>query len=169
MCSRKCDQVLHFLVRRLPVWQSSWVLGQGAHMRVEGFQKGERRKSLGHSCWHVKQPERESEREHFRDATSIFQPFSSLQTGDCQKAWTYLVEGRSDFVQFSSVTQSCPTLCDPMECSTPGLPVHHQLPESTQTHVHCVSDAWPSKLTDSPLALTILWMRPSRHFFFFQI
>ena len=39
-------------------------------------------------------------------------------------------------VQFSSVTQLCPTLCDPMNCSTPGLPVHHQLPESTQTHVH---------------------------------
>ena len=42
---------------------------------------------------------------------------------------------------FSSVTQSCPTLCDPMNCSTPGLPVHHQLPESTQTHVHGVGDA----------------------------
>ena len=39
-------------------------------------------------------------------------------------------------VQFSSVTQSCPTLCDPMKCSTPGLPVHHQLQEFTQTHVH---------------------------------
>ena len=39
-------------------------------------------------------------------------------------------------VQFSSVTQLCPTLCDPMDCSTPGLPVHHQLPEFTQTHVH---------------------------------
>ena len=38
-------------------------------------------------------------------------------------------------VQFSSVTQSCPTLCNPMDCSTPGLPVHHQLPEFTQTHV----------------------------------
>ena len=38
--------------------------------------------------------------------------------------------------QFSSVTQSCLTLCDPMDCSTPGLPVHHQLPESTQTHAH---------------------------------
>ena len=39
-------------------------------------------------------------------------------------------------VQFSSVAQSCPTLCNPMNCSMPGLPVHHQLPESTQTHVH---------------------------------
>ena len=44
-------------------------------------------------------------------------------------------------VQFSSVAQLCPTLWDPMNCSTPGLPVHHQLPEPTQTHVHWVSDA----------------------------
>ena len=44
-------------------------------------------------------------------------------------------------VQFSSVAQSCPTLCDPVSCSTPGLPVHHQLPEFTQTHVYRVSDA----------------------------
>ena len=43
--------------------------------------------------------------------------------------------------QFSSVAQSCPTLCDPMNRSTPGLPVHHQLPEFTQTHVHWVGDA----------------------------
>ena len=44
-------------------------------------------------------------------------------------------------VQISSVTQSCLTLCDPMDCSTPGFPVHHQLPEFTQTHVHWVGDA----------------------------
>ena len=46
-----------------------------------------------------------------------------------------------DSVHFSSVAQSCPTLCDPMNHSTPGLPVHHHLPEFTQTHVHWVSDA----------------------------
>ena len=44
-------------------------------------------------------------------------------------------------VQFSSVAQSCPTLCNPMNRSTPGLPVHHQLPEFTQTHVHRVHEA----------------------------
>ena len=48
---------------------------------------------------------------------------------------------KSHSVQFSSVAQSCPTLCDPMNCSIPGLPVHHQLLEFTQTHVHQVSDA----------------------------
>ena len=44
-------------------------------------------------------------------------------------------------VQSSSVTQPCPTLCDPMDCSTPGLPVHHQLPELAQTPVHWIGDA----------------------------
>ena len=41
---------------------------------------------------------------------------------------------------FSTVSQSCLTLCDPLDCSTPEFPVHHQLPEPTQTHVHCLSD-----------------------------
>ena len=54
-------------------------------------------------------------------------------------------------VQFSSVTQSCLTPCDPMNCSMPGLPVHHQLPEPTQTHVHWVSDGiQPSHPLSSP-------------------
>ena len=44
-------------------------------------------------------------------------------------------------LQFSSVAQSCPTLCDPMNRSTPGFPVHHQLPEFTKTHIHRVGDA----------------------------
>ena len=54
-------------------------------------------------------------------------------------------------VQFSSVGQSCLTFCDPMDYSTLGLPVHHQLPEFTQTQVHQVSDAiQPSHLLSSP-------------------
>ena len=44
-------------------------------------------------------------------------------------------------LQFSSIAQLCPTLCERMDCSTPGFPVHHHLPEFTQTHVHQVSDA----------------------------
>ena len=61
-------------------------------------------------------------------------------------------------VQFSSVTQSCLTLCNPIDSSTPGLPVHHQLPEPTQTHVHCISDAiQPSHppLSPSPPAFNL--------------
>ena len=61
-------------------------------------------------------------------------------------------------VQFISVAQLCPTLCDPMDCSTPGLPVHHQLPELTQTYVHGAGDAiQPSHplLSPSPPALNL--------------
>ena len=46
------------------------------------------------------------------------------------------VTSNFDFIQFSSVAQLCPTLCDPIDCSAPGFPVHHQLPELAQTHVH---------------------------------
>ena len=69
-------------------------------------------------------------------------------------------------VQFSSVAQSRPTLCNPMNCSMPGLPVHHQLPEFTQTHVHRVGDAiQPSHplLLPSPPA-----PNPSQHQGLFQ-
>ena len=60
-------------------------------------------------------------------------------------------ESVSCSVQFSSVVQSCPTLCDPMNCSTPGFPVHHHLPEFTQIHVHQVGDAiQPSHTLSSP-------------------
>ena len=73
---------------------------------------------------------------------------------------------RTNSVQFSSVAQSCPTLCDPMKRSTPGLPVHHHLPEFTQTHVHWVGDAiQPSHplLSPSPTA-----PNPSQHQSLFQ-
>ena len=75
--------------------------------------------------------------------------------------------GLSDSIPIvSSVTQSCPTLSDPMNCSMPGLPVHHRLPEFTQTHVHRVSDAiQPSHplLSPSPPA-----PNPSQHQSLFQ-
>ena len=68
--------------------------------------------------------------------------FSLWHTGIKLQPWIY---------QFSSVTQSCPTLCHPMDSSTPGLPVHHQLPEPTQIHVRWVGDAiQPSHPLSSP-------------------
>ena len=71
---------------------------------------------------------------------------------------------RSDHIR--SVAQSCPTLCDLMNRSTPGLPVHHQLPEFTQTHVHRVSDAiQPSHPLSSPSPLA---PNPSQHQSLFQ-
>ena len=69
-------------------------------------------------------------------------------------------------VQFSSVAQPCPTLCDPMSHRTPGLPVHHQLPEFTQTHVHRVGDAiQPSHPLSSPSPPA---PNPSQHQSLFQ-
>jgi len=65
----------------------------------------------------------------------------------CSQRWRSSISS----VQFSSAAQSCLTLCDPMNHSTPGLPVHHQLPEFTQTHVHRVGDAiQPSYPLSSP-------------------
>ena len=69
-------------------------------------------------------------------------------------------------VQFSSVAQSCPTLCEPMNCSMPGHPVHHQLLEFTQTHVHQVGDAiQPSLPLSSPSPPA---PNPSQHQSLFQ-
>ena len=68
--------------------------------------------------------------------------------------------------EFSSVAQSCPTLCNSMDCSTPGLPVHHQLPEFTQTQVHPVGDAiQPSHPLSSPSPPAF---NPSQHQGLFQ-
>ena len=85
------------------------------------------------------------------------------------KKWNKLDKSRRSSyspVQFSSVAQSCTTLCDPMNCSTPSLLVHHQLPEFTQTHIHRVSDAIQSShplSSPSPPA-----PNPSQHQSLFQ-
>ena len=76
------------------------------------------------------------------------------------------IDNAASSVQFSSIAQLCPTLCDPMNHSTPGLPVHHHLPQFTQTHVHWVSDAiqpFHPRLSPSPPA-----PNPSQHQIFFQ-
>ena len=74
----------------------------------------------------------------------VFQMISPLKGGHWLIYFCY-------WVQFSSVAQLCPTLCDRMDCSTPGLPVHHQLPELTQTHAIWVCDAiQPSHPLSSP-------------------
>ena len=86
--------------------------------------------------------------------------------------WIYAVGGICPaftnlcFIQFSLVAQSCPTLCDPVNRSMPGHPVHHQLPEFTQTHVHRVSDAiQPSHPLSSPSPPA---SNPSQHQNLFQ-
>ena len=84
--------------------------------------------------------------------------FQRNQGGGSKHCYGIFFLARSSFVmssvQFISVAQSCLTLCDPMNCSTLGLPVHHQLPEFTQTHVHRVCDAiQPSHPLSSPSPL----------------
>ena len=77
------------------------------------------------------------------EITLILGKTDCRETGSCSD-----VRGH---VHFSSLTQSCPTLCDPMDCSMPGFPVPHQLPELTQTYVHRVGDViQPSHLLSSP-------------------
>ena len=89
-------------------------------------------------CWH---PYLQSSVHHIISASSVFSLPVVLSSSSHNVLW----------YQFSSVAQSCLILCYPMNRSTPGLPVHHQLPEFTQTHVHRVCDAiQPSHLLLSP-------------------
>ena len=91
--------------------------------------------------------------------TTVYKPEIISVFKKCRAVWSFLPLNANPFwlpffstlcthvsvlicmPQFSSVAQLCLTLCDPMDCSTQGLPVYHQLPEFTQTHVHWVSDA----------------------------
>ena len=83
-----------------------------------------------------------------------------------QEYWSGVPLPSRNLLQYSSVTQSCPTLCDPMNHSSPGLPVHHRLPEFTQTHIHRVRDTiQPSHLLSSPSPPA---PNPSQHQSLFQ-
>ena len=94
----------------------------------------------------------------------LFVSFLRMRVLLCSSLSPKATEVPGTSVQFSSVAQSCPTLCNPMNRSTPGLPVHHQLPEFTQTHVHWVSDAIQTSLSSpSPPA-----PNPSQHHSLFQ-
>ena len=97
--------------------------------------------------------------------TGYFSLFSSLEKPN-KNFFFSLAPARMPSVQFSSVTQACPTVCDPMNRSTPGLPVYHHLPEFTQTHVHRVGDAiQPSHPLLSPFPPA---PNPSQHQSLFQ-
>ena len=88
-------------------------------------------------------------------ADFIFGGSKITADGDCsreiKRRFLFGRKAMTNLVQFTSVSQSCPTLCDPMNCSMACLPVHHQLPESTQTHVHWVGDA----VQPSPFLLSL--------------
>ena len=93
-------------------------------------------------------------------------PRTQILCSTTVEACALQLENSLSSLEFSSVAQSCPTLCDPMNRSTPGLPVHHQLPEFTQTQVHRVSDAiQPSHPLSSPSPPA---PNPSQHQSLFQ-
>ena len=91
----------------------------------------------------------------FQDMESAYQVVqNNIETHEYETKWFwYTYDNMRNILifQFSSVAQPCLTLCNPMDYSMPGLPVHHQLPEFTQTHVHWVGDAiQPSHPLSSP-------------------
>ena len=117
-------------------------------MREVGFSS-----YLSHTSWMLS-PERSAK--HMADTETCLSNDSLFlvlsEKGEVNDSHSY-PPGQKRWLStlFSSVAQSCPTLCYPMDCGTPGLPVHHQLPEFAQTHVHCVSDAiQPSHPLPSP-------------------
>ena len=135
--------VCHFILCSKQTSRKSWVFtlhcaGHGVTKRDKPFSSFRTLQSevtnILTDCFHTM-------RKYMKHVwTSVTVPSSYL---------TLVLRKHSD--QFSSVAQSCPTLCDPMNSSTPGLPVHHHLPEFTQTHVHWVRDAiQPSHPLSSP-------------------
>ena len=134
--SFKCNHTLAQMVKNLPAVQETWVWSLGWEDPLE-------KEMATHSsilAWKIPRTEEPGGLQSMgsqrvrRDWVTNTKKRSLFTTGSISCNFFYIV-------QFSSVTQSCPTLCNPMNHSTPGLPVHHQLPEFTQTHVHRVSDA----------------------------
>ena len=126
-------------MERLQLWEELKI-GWWREEPREGLGGLNQRKVSARTLWGPQLGKNEMDRNHkfiFSDQQAVGADVLTLNTKEA--------------VQFSSVAQSCPTLCDPMNRSTPGLPVHHQLPEFTQTHVHRVSDAiQPSHPLSSP-------------------
>ena len=124
------------------------------HAAVHGVTKSQTRLS----DW--QQQQERSKRRVSDEYPLYFWPQCSESTEACWALWwpkefvPCLKNPQQSSVQFSSIGQSCPTLCNSMDCGTPGLPVHCQLPEFSQTHVHWVGDAiQPSHPLSSPSPL----------------
>ena len=121
-------------------WNIPWT-GEPGGLQLMGSQR------VGHN-WVIEYPCIENTDKKIKEDSNPHNPIILDKVSSCYFCFLCLAVHS---VQFSSVAQSCPTLCDPMNCSTPGLPVHHQLLELTQTHVHRVSDAiHPSHPLSSP-------------------
>ena len=112
----------------------SWTINKAEHQRIDAFEL---------RCWRRLLRVPWTARRSNQSILQEISPEYSLEGLMLKLKFQYFGHSNNKYiaVQFSSVTQSCPTLWDPMSCSTLGLPVHHQLLEFTQTHVHWVSDA----------------------------
>ena len=118
-----------------PLPLTGWVEG-GWVLAFSSYKEEARCREMRHTRWESQEDPPEKE---------VATQYSRLENPMDRGAWRAIVH------QCSSVAQSCPTLCKPMDCSTPGFPVHHQLPELAQTHVHRVCDAiQPSHPLSSP-------------------
>ena len=132
------------MVKRLPAVQDTQVRSLGwedpleeemaTHSSILGWKFHRQRRLAGYSPWDCKESDMTEQLTHISlTGKGHLESFTSLACS-C----------------YCSVAQSCPTLCDPIDCSTPGLPVHHQLPELAQMNVHQVGDAiQPSHLLSS--------------------
>ena len=138
--------------------------------------RNKKKNQINNLTLHLKQLEKEEKKntrvsrrkEIIKVREEINEKETKETTTNINKAKSWFFEKidkiRSD--QIRSVTQSCPTLCDPMNHSTPGLPVHHRLPEFTETHIHRVSDTiQPSHPLSSPSPPA---PNPSQHQSLFQ-
>ena len=145
-CRRSKICKFHPWVRKIP-WSRKW---QPTSVFLPG-------KSQGQSI----SAERQSLGSHSRTQLSTTHPlpnslcYNFVSYHDNAFYWLFPFNVRTNpgSVQFSSFTQSCLILCNPMNCSMPGLPVHHQLPEATQMHVHWVGDAIQPSHPHHPLLL----------------
>ena len=97
--------------------------------------------------------ERRGKKQNAKQPVISWQLLAGLATNSQDNFTEYQQHQIFCSLQFSSVAQLCPTLCNPMDCSTPGFPVHHQLPESTQTHVRVRDAIQPSHPLSSPSPL----------------
>ena len=147
----------------IPIWQVSmfWSPRHVNKRRKRSKRNPNWKRSVTVCKWHDTQ--HKNPKDAIRKLLELINDFRKIAGYKIvtQKPIAFLLIDSSNSVQFSSVAQACPTLCDPMNRNKPGLPVHHQLPESTQTHVHRVGDAiQPSHLLlpPSPPALNL-----SRH------
>ena len=127
-------------------------------LRIRPTQSGEILSLIWSECWWPPK---------FTLRVEILTPKVMVLGGGSFGGWIgYKDRATLNRIQFSSVAQSCPTLWDPMNCNMPGLPVHHQLPEFTQTHIHRVGDAiQPSHPLSSPSPPA---PNPSQHHGLFQ-